>query len=456
MSSRPVAFSAERLLHILQSLPTVNAYVVAYSGGADSTALLHALNSLEDKLATPVSAIHINHGLHADADLWQSQCENFCQLNNIELTCLSIDLQNKSGKGLEAEAREQRYQAMTDLLEPGSCLLTAHHADDQAETLMLNLMRGSGVDGLSAMPVSRPLAHALLQRPLLSFLNSSLKDYLRNNDTEWVEDPSNQQLDHDRNFVRHEVIPLLEQRWPEVSKRLLLTSKAMSDTRALLEGLADSYLETNLSHPFVLDLSQQVNSNQELLKLVIRRWIKQLDLAAIGVYQLATFCQQALQAGPDHNVTVAWGGCELRLYKHQLWLLNQPQIVPCPTLVWPQDSNSVELGPDIGQLIMEGSHSNGPGAGLTVGARNNMNESAIDQGLQHKSLKNLFQAADIPPWLRDCIPLCKIDNNLASVGDWCFSQDFAAEMSASGGRLHWYPRNPLLQYIHCQQHADKP
>ena len=223
MSNRPLALTAERLLHILRSLPAVNAYIVGFSGGADSTALLHALTAIEDRLGVPVSAAHINHGLHDHADLWQEQCVNFCRLHNIKLTCLKIDPDKNSGKGLEAEARHLRYEAISTLLGPGACLLTAHHADDQAETLLLNLMRGSGVDGLSAMPDSRPFGDGLLQRPLLTFQNSALRDYLHENNIVWTEDPSNRQTDHDRNFVRHEVIPLLEERWPGVSKRLLLT-----------------------------------------------------------------------------------------------------------------------------------------------------------------------------------------------------------------------------------------
>ncbi len=211
-----LGFHCRTVLHILQSFPAVNAYVVAYSGGADSTALLHALCTIQNQLGVPLSAVHVNHGLHDDAGQWQQQCEHFCRQNNIELVCVRVDLKNCSGKGLEAEARHLRYEAISGLLEPGTGVLTAHHADDQAETLLLNLMRGSGIDGLSAMPDSRALGHGLLQRPLLGFQNNALRDYLRINGVEWTEDPSNQYLNHDRNFVRQEIIPLLEKRWPEV------------------------------------------------------------------------------------------------------------------------------------------------------------------------------------------------------------------------------------------------
>lgn len=457
MSHRVLAFTAERLLQTLQSFPVVNAYVAGFSGGADSTALLHALSTIQRQLDAPVSAVHVNHGLHDDADLWQLQCENFCRQNNIKLVCLKVNLENSSGKGLEAEARQLRYEAMSALLEPGSCLLTAHHADDQAETLLLNLMRGSGVDGLSAMPESRPLGQGVLQRPLLEFQNKALRDYLRENNIEWTEDPSNQYLNHDRNFVRHEVIPLLENRWPEVSKRLLLTRKAMTDARYLLEDLADEYLDKNLAHAFVLQVTSQAFDHVELLKLVIRRWIKNSAAASISAYQLESFCEQLREANSDHKVSIAWAGWTLRLYKQQLWLQTIEEALPCPTVKWPGDLSELELGSGIGQLILHktGDRSRGrPGlqGELCVGARINMTESVILHGGHHKNLKNLFQEAEIPPWLRDCIPLCKLDGELVAVGDWCFNEQFANWMSENDLKLSWLPRNPLLQFILTQQH----
>ena len=456
MSNRPPAFTAERLLDILQSFPSANAYIVGFSGGADSTALLHALSAVKNQLDAPLSAVHVNHGLHDDADHWQLQCEDFCRQHKIELICLSIELEHNSGKGLEAEARHLRYQAMSALLATGACLLTAHHADDQAETLLLNLMRGSGVDGLSAMPESRPLGNGLLQRPLLSFQNSALKDYLREHDIEWTEDPSNQYLNHDRNFVRHEIIPLLEKRWPEVSKRLLLTSRAMTDARHLLEGLADEYLGQNLAHRFVLQITPQISANPELFKLVARRWVKRSTAPSIPVYRLQSFCEQLRQADNDHQVTLHWGGWLLRLYKQQLWLYSDKGISPCPVVKWPTGHTEIDLGRDAGQFLLEPQAATGkpatPGTEFSVGGRINMQETVMSQGAFHKSLKNLFQAADIPPWLRDCIPLCELNGELVAMGDWCFSDQFAAWMSENNIRLSWHPRHPLLQFIHQQQH----
>lgn len=463
MSNRALAFTAEHLLQILKSFPAVNSYIVGFSGGADSTALLHALAKIHPQLDAPVAAVHVNHGLHADADRWQSQCEDFCRQHGIELTCLKIDLKNRAGRGLEAEARHLRYETIASLLNPADCLLTAHHADDQAETLLLNLMRGSGVDGLSGMPECRPLGAGFLQRPLLRFKNSALRRYLRENNIAWSEDPSNRHLDHDRNFVRHAVIPLLEQRWPQVGQRLMLTGAAMADARHLLERLADEYLGLNPGlSPFVLHITPQCRAHPELFKLVVRRWIKRAQAPGIPAYKLDSICAQVRRAENDHNISVHWGDWTLRWYKDRLWLHASVEISPCPVVVWPPEKNEVDLGTDVGRLVLSDGTASGnrpdadtrlsPDGDFSVGGRVNMATSVISLGGHHKSLKNLFQSADIPPWLRNSIPLCRLDGELVAIGDWCFNERFASWLNVNGIHLSWCPRHPLLQFILQQQH----
>jgi len=454
MSNRLLAFTAERLRNTLESFPTVNAYIIGFSGGADSTALLHALGTLQDQLTVPVSAVHINHGLHHDADLWQSHCEAFCRQISVHLVCLRVAPKNCSGKGLEAEARHLRYEAISTLIKPGAGLLTGHHADDQAETLLLNLMRGSGVDGLSAMPESRPLGEGLLQRPLLGFQNSVLKDYLREHSIDWIEDPSNQHLDHDRNFMRHEVIPLLEQRWPEVHKRLALTCKAMTGARHLLERFADNYVGQNLIHPFVMGMTPQLSADEELFKLVIRRWLKQSGAPSIPFYRMEAFCQQSQQAGNDHKVAVRWEGWTLHLYDQRLWLHKGLELPPCPVIDWPAEESEIDLGNDVGRLALTGCKPGFPDGIFSVGNRSATDQTAVNLGGQHKRLKALFQTAGIPPWLRDSIPLTTLNGELVAVGDWCFNDSFANWLIKKQIKLNWYPQHPLLQYILTQQHPD--
>lgn len=456
---RPWAFSAERLLSVLLSYPMARSYVVGFSGGADSTALLHALNAVKGQLGVPISAVHVNHGLHADSDAWQNHCETFCHRNEIELTCLEISLSHQSGKGMEAEARHLRYQAIATLLTDGATLLTAHHADDQVETLLLNLMRGSGVDGMAAMPESRPLGNGFLQRPLLEFQNQELMNYLRENNIEWIDDPSNQYLNHDRNFVRHEIIPRLEQRWPSLNKRLLLTRKAMADARFLLEKLADEYLGQNSLHPYVLKIEPRIFDDLRLFKLVVRRWVKQSGASSIPAHQLESFSTQFVKANSKNNIALVWDGWSLRLYQQKLWLLEGGEIYPCPPVAWPTGSNEVFLGRDIGRLSLqtkqEQKNSMPPSGNFFVAGRKSMLTTAINRGGHHRTLKNLFQSADIPPWLRDCIPLCQLDDELVAMGDWCCNDAFNAWMTQHDTEINWQPAHPLLQFIRTQQYSHQ-
>ncbi|MCW8925196.1 MAG: tRNA lysidine(34) synthetase TilS, partial [Xanthomonadales bacterium] len=418
--------------------------------GADSTALLHAICAIRDQLRGPVTAIHINHGLHGDASGWQTRCEQFCKHYRVPLVSQEIEPVANSGQGLEAEARRLRYEAIASQLGPGAGLLTAHHADDQAETLLLNLMRGSGVDGLAAMPNSRPFGEGLLQRPLLEFQGNALRRYLDENKVEWIEDPSNQQVEHDRNFIRHEIIPLLERRWPAVSQRLLLTCGAMRSARRLLEGLADDYLAANLVHPQVLQITADAGSNSELFKLAVRRWIRNSDLPSIPAYRLESLFEQTHTAGEDRQVSVEWDVCALRCYRQQLWLLPRGDIEPCPARQWPEDKQQLDLD-DIGRLVLSGGLSGKLPGNLMVDKRSSLEKDVILQGGRHKALKNIFQACGIPAWLRDSIPVISHAGEVVAVGDLFFSDRFANLLSGHGITLNWRPRNALLQYIQAQQ-----
>lgn len=455
MNHRLLPFTPERLLHILKSQPATSTYWVGFSGGADSTALLYALKQLQGQLGAPLKAVHINHGIHADATLWQKHCEDFCQQFEISCISQSVNLENRSGKGLEAEARHLRYQAMSALLEAGDSLLTAHHADDQAETLLLNLMRGSGVDGLSAMPQSRPLGAGVLLRPLLDFENAELIKYLQENNIVWLEDPSNQQLTQDRNFVRHQLMPLLESRWPGVNKRMLLTRNAMAEARSLLERLADEYLEKYLRHPLVLQIATQLADDPALFKLAVRRWLKQAAAPSIPSRTLESLYQQVFQAADGHKVRIQWDGCLLRLHQQQLWLQPQQDPLACPCLEWPSGQADIELGNGYGKLTLAGPVIKGPPENFMVSNRNNckqqMTTVVIRQGNQHKSVKKLFQSAGIPAWLRDSIPVCVLNGEPVAIGDWYFDDRFAAWMSANQVKLSWQPADTLLQFINAQQ-----
>jgi len=219
-----VNFDQETLPHKLAELGKLagkpDRFVIAFSGGLDSTVLLHALASSRDMHKTALLAVHVDHSLHEDSASWTKHCESFAEALDTECVCVKVDVATGTGRGTEAAAREARYNAFRSLLRAGDWLLSAHHKDDQAETLLLNLMRGSGPAGLAGIGEVQPFAAGWLVRPLLSISRNELRNYANELELNWIDDPSNEDRQFDRNYLRHEVIPRLDERWPDVANRL--------------------------------------------------------------------------------------------------------------------------------------------------------------------------------------------------------------------------------------------
>jgi tRNA(Ile)-lysidine synthase len=232
-------------------------YVVAYSGGMDSHVLLH----LCYKLKIPVRAIHINHGLQKEADAWSKHCNKICEELNVPFFNIHVDAAATQGESPENAARNARYEALMSELKVNECLLTAHHKDDQSETLLLQLFRGAGPAGLAAMPVVRKTGKGIHLRPLLECSRSELMQYAKENKLNWIEDPSNQNTDFDRNFVRQKIIPLIKGRWQQVDSALEQVASQQQDSLEIIEAMA----AIDLSSVVMGKMRQQVMCCSKLL-----------------------------------------------------------------------------------------------------------------------------------------------------------------------------------------------
>lgn len=242
-------FTADQVIAKVHALaPDASGYWVAYSGGLDSQVLLHALAAVREQLPAPVGALHINHNLQPDASAWAEQCRAVCAELGITYRALSIQAHAQPGESPEAAARAARYQALVDAVPEGGVLLTAHHQDDQAETLLLQLVRGAGPKGLAAMPERALLGDVPLLRPLLNVSRAALLDYAEQHRLRWLEDPTNASTEYDRNFLRHEILPLLKQRWPATSLVLARSAQHQADAVRLLTELAAMDLQENGGH----------------------------------------------------------------------------------------------------------------------------------------------------------------------------------------------------------------
>jgi tRNA(Ile)-lysidine synthase len=430
----------ERLLQALDLCPDAPRLWVALSGGLDSTVLLHALAAARELRPLDLAAIHVDHGLSPAAGDWADHCRRLCNHLAVPLTLRRLSLQRQRGESLEALAREGRYAALSAIAGPGDLVLTAQHQDDQAETLLLALLRGSGVKGLAAMPRRARLGGAWLLRPLLGYRRAELLAYARAQGLTWIEDPSNGDLDFDRNYLRARILPLLAERWPACAASLSRSAAHCAEAQDLIAGLAAREISRiGGSRPGTLSLAALGVRAPALQAAVLRHWFSDLGLPTPDSRHLGRIRAELMRARPDRTPLVAWPGCETRRYRDDLYAMTPlPPVPGAVVLEWRAGELPLPAGLGCLRLLDRVGARQDPVAcwpsGLEVrfGARG-LRCRRADQPHQRR-LKHLFQEAAIPSWLRPYVP-CLFDGaHLVAVGDlWRCILPTADD----GIRLHW-------------------
>lgn len=392
----------------LDRMRSVRRFHVGFSGGLDSSVLLHVLH--QARPAAEIRAVHVNHGLRPGARQWAQSCIDVCGHYGIEIDVLNVDARPARGESPEAAARDARYTAIENLLAPGDCLLTAHHRDDQAETLLLQLLRGSGPAGLAAMPELAPLGRGWHLRPLLAFNRNTLHDYALAAGLEWIDDDSNSDIRYDRNFLRQQVLPLLRSRWPALAQTLGRAAMHQAEAAELLETLAEldfSQLHDPLQGTLVVSRLRLLTPPR--LHNLLRHWFR---LNAVLPPSAAVLRQivGAIEAADDRSPLVSWGRWEVRRYDNHLYLLNHAVPQPADEYVW----RLHEGGFSIPELKLELRLPELLAAGLQLPAGEETlyirfrdgGERIILRGRGHThSLKKILQERSVPPWLRSRLPL---------------------------------------------------
>ena len=410
---------------------------VGYSGGLDSSVLLHACARQASLRASGLRALHVDHGLHPHSAEWAVHCRRTCAALAVPLTVVRVAVAKDRGSGLEAAAREARHAAFAAALGPGETLALAHHRDDQAETLLLRLLRGAGTGGLGGMSAERPLAAGRLWRPLLSLPRSILEAYAQTHRLHWIDDPSNADLSHDRNLLRHRVLPLLRQRWPGADAALARSARLLREDAGRLAGLDRGHLAA-LRGPdaAVLSVPGLLALDPATRRSVLRHWLHDLGLpmppAAVidGVDAL-------LQARADANPLLRWPGAELR--RHRDGLHAMPPLAPAAG-DWTRAWNGLEplhLPPGYGTLSLLGDpwRFDPP---LTITPRCGGERLRLPGRTHHTPLKDALQRLGVPPWQRDRLPLLHApDGTLLAAGDLILADAWAAHSGSR--RLRWIP-----------------
>ena len=444
-------FSPSALLACLESLvPRTSAELcVAYSGGLDSTVLLHALaRAITDRTNYRMRAAHVDHQLHPDSAKWREHCERVAQSLQIELVPLVVTVASDPELSPEAAAREVRYAALRQILKPNEVLLAAHHADDQLETILLALMRGAGLRGLSAVPSVQIFGGGWLARPMLDFSRAELEEWARAEQLQWLEDPSNENTSFDRNFLRHRVLPALRERWPAAPHSATRSTAHLREAGRLLDVLAAADLET-IAVGSCLSMTQLANLAPARRRNVLRHWIRQHGVRVPSTRKLATIERDLLTAREDRLPCVEWDGVQVRRHRGLLYCMHErPQFEPADALTW-NVSQVLELPAQLGRLRVERNAPGGVAAGrlpaaLQVQFRHGGEELQPAGDPHHRKLKKLLQDAHVLPWWRDRVPLIYAGERLVAVGDLWIAEEFAARGGEDALRIVWEERPQLI------------
>ena len=431
-----------KLKDILSEYPDAETCWIAYSGGLDSHVLLHVLASIQNKIKPKLIAVHINHGISNDADLWVKHCQRICEDHVIEFQTFSVDLSHKSDKGTEAFAREKRYEVLGNLISSHDLLLTAHHMDDQVETILLQLMRGSGPDGLVGMPQTREFSKGILLRPLLDYSREKIRDYALSESLSWVEDESNKSNKYDRNFLRNRIIPELITRWPGALKTIQRAARHQAEARSLINEISRCDLDVVCESIYTkVDISRFNNLSGIRKKNVLRAWIKKNKLDMPDAQIIEKIIAEVIHANTDRNPCVKWKGGEVRRYRGYLYIM---KLLPAHDVglrkLWDLDE-SLKLTSGYLKAV------SGKGSGIKKDMlSNDIVEIRYRQGgeqirpsgrVETHELKKLFQAQGILPWLRDRIPLIYHKNELIAVADLWVESKYAATEDEATWQIIW-------------------
>ena len=443
---------------VLTDLPPARRYWVALSGGLDSTVLLHALAQCNPPV--PLEALHLHHGLSPHADQWQVRCEAFCARLGVPLTTRSLKV-TAAGKGLEDAARQARYRAFDECLGEDELMLLAHHADDQVETLLLRLLRGSGPHGLAGMARQRALGLGRLYRPFLPLTRAHLKAYAEAHQLEWVEDESNAEHHFDRNYLRHQVVAPLRERWPTIASAWAQSAALCGESDALLQELARGDLRRvtcfqdshGPSLGPVLDIEGLGAFTPARRHNLLRYWLQAQQLPPPGRELLNQLDSQFIGGREDAQARLAWAGLELRRFRRGLYLMRSQWLEHWPGSGWQPQTLVLEPGrhalPGGGELTLSwdsearASQRLRPDLPPLILAWRRGGERCRPAGRAHsQKLKKLLQDWALEPWWRDSVPLLYSGEQLVAVGDLWVCAGFEAEGRQPGYRLSW---NPLGQ-----------
>ncbi len=442
LKSESLKFSLkERVTGTLFSVvPPGGSLLLGLSGGVDSVVLLHLLAQISPQFSWCVSALHVHHGISPLADSWADFCTGLCAQYSIPLQVEYVDIKPLRSMGTEAAARQLRHAALAS--QPVDFIALAHHRDDQAETLLLQLLRGAGVRGASAMPVlkSRHQQPTLL-RPLLDVERSELEIYAQQNGLQWVEDDSNADVSYPRNFLRHQVLPVLAQRFPAYRSTLARSARHFAEAAELLDELAaqdanDAIEDERLRVAILRGLSHARGKN------LLRYFLLKRGAPIPDATRLDEMLRQLCEAGEGAKIQISWQNWQLRCYREQAYVM--PVLLPAAefAIVW---QGEVELALPASHGVLHFERVQGRGLSLAklqssivvVRPRQASASIQLDNARPRQSLRNLLPQQSVPPWQRELLPLLYCGDELVCVPGVASAAVYVALANEEGVLVSW-------------------
>ena len=447
-----VSSRVENILH--EQIQQDDHLVLGLSGGVDSVVLLSILTSLSLKLKFSLTAFHVNHGISPNANKWEKFCLNLCSTHSIPISIAKLKVSRLSGTSLEANARDARYQKFKNLR--ADYVILAQHLDDQAETILLQILRGAGVKGLGAMPVVRNQISEFgdqafdsgpqILRPLLEVSRNEIEDYARKYKLSWITDESNNNVSFDRNFLRHKIFPLLEKKFPSYRTTFLRTSRHMAEASYLLDDLAKFDREKcSVSNQLQIEKLQELSFSRA--KNLLRYDLAQRGVILPSTVKLEDMLRQLLSSRSDTKLHITFGDTEIRSFKGNIYVR---RISTFPNKEWKfiwkgekklaitEKGDSVRFIREKGKGINLQKLKEGP---VIIRFRLGGERMRPDCNRPRRSLKNLFQEASFPQWERESLPLLFSGEHLVWVPGIGVDCAFQAGVSDPGLIVSWHPNS---------------
>ncbi|MBY0545622.1 MAG: tRNA lysidine(34) synthetase TilS [Gammaproteobacteria bacterium] len=401
---------------LLAAPPHITELYVGFSGGLDSTVLLYALHRAWSSTQRAIHPVHIHHGLSSQADQWGQHCAEFASALGLSLQLIHVTAQPIKKESPEATARRARYDAFRNLISANSLLILGHHANDQAETVLLQLFRGAGIKGLAAMPVLTTFSEGYLARPFLSLSREQLEAYAQQHHLTWVEDESNACVDFDRNYLRHHILPLVTTRWLGALHCLSRSAHHCGEAQELLDELAEQDIaQASSESNAALNVLALKSLSPIRLNNALRYWFHKQGLPLPSTAKLQTLIQTVLCSRYDSSPRVTWPGAEVRRFRHELYAM-RPLTPHDPSWQYLWDlKEDLILPSDLGVLRVNDYEALAQGESLTIAFRQGGELIQLPGRKGHHCLKKLMQEWHIPPWLRNRIPLIFRAEKLISI-----------------------------------------